>query len=109
MTNSARGAVAGKPVRFVVGHAPRGRYRKPGRFVDGQSGYVKIRVAAAAGSSRYVQEHRYVMEQALSRKLGLHEIVHHRNGDRADNRLENLQLMTRKEHNEHHGFLVGHH
>lgn len=39
-----------------------------------------------------ILEHRHVMEQSLGRKLSSHEVVHHINGNRTDNKLENLQL-----------------
>lgn len=46
--------------------------------------------------------YRAVMEAHLKRHLQPDEIVHHRNGDPTDDRLENLELTTRSEHVEIH-------
>lgn len=46
----------------------------------------------------YVMEHVLIMEKHIGRHLEKDEVVHHINHIRNDNRLENLQLMTFKEH-----------
>ena len=50
----------------------------------------------------YVFEHILVAEKMIGRFLQQNEIVHHLNEIRDDNRPENLQVMTRREHFFHH-------
>ncbi len=70
-----------------------------GRYIDNY-GYMQVRVNpddfffSMVKSGCYVLEHRLVMAKHLNRSLQSWEIVHHINGNRADNRIENLKIMS---------------
>ena len=63
-------------------------------------GYVAIYFPdhPKSNSEGYIMEHVLVMECNIGRWLKDDEVVHHKNHKRNDNRIENLQLMTFREH-----------
>ena len=73
-----------------------GRYRKgqvrahaDGATINHSSGYVQEKQGG-----KWSMQHRIVMERAIGRKIRESERVHHKNGERDDNRPENLELWT---------------
>lgn len=67
---------------------------KGGRYVS-KAGYVMI---LAEGKGKYQYEHRIIIEKLLGRKLKRAEVVHHKNGIKTDNRIKNLELLIKNDH-----------
>lgn len=75
---------------------------KGGRIRD-KAGYIQIWMpehpnAKMGRGKGYIHEHRMVMSESLGRPLESHEFVHHKNGIKDDNRIENLELLTKQVH-----------
>ena len=73
-----------------------GRYRKgqirqraEGETISHSSGYIQQK-----SDGKWIMQHRLVMEQIIGRPLKRDERVHHKNGNRQDNRPENLELWV---------------
>ena len=59
-----------------------------------------------ANGRKAIHVHVMVMEMHIGRALQLDECVHHINGIKTDNRLENLELMRHAEHSREHGLEI---
>jgi len=74
-----------------------------GRRVN-QNGYVEITIPidhpfrdAMRANRGTCMEHRFIMAEHINRPLEAHEDVHHINGNRSDNRIENLELWSTRQ------------
>ena len=70
-----------------------------------KDGYVRVYglLHPYSEGRKMIPEHVVVMELSVGRRIKSIEVVHHKNGNRQDNRLVNLQLMTKSEHLQLHG------
>lgn len=64
----------------------------------GADGYKYVWFADGSGE----KEHRFIVEQKIGRKLTRDEVVHHIDGNRANNDISNLMVMSRGEHSKLH-------
>ncbi len=67
---------------------------KGGKTVNDR-GYVLVK---EQDSKKYVREHRVIVERALGRKLSSSEHIHHIDGDKKNNKLNNLMVVSREQH-----------
>lgn len=72
--------------------------RKKECWYVSKKGYVQGHVWIDDYTKIFVRQHRYIMENHLGRKLLNSEDVHHINGIKTDNRIENLQVIEHCEH-----------
>jgi hypothetical protein len=106
-------SVKGKVNRFATGHHIFGENNprwNDGTYTD-PDGYLHVKAPKDhpyKDVRGYIWLHRAVMERHLSKLqgkpvyLGPEIIVHHKNENKKDNRIENLEMMTKQKHGEHH-------
>ena len=70
------------------------------RYEDTKSGYIKLYLA----NGKVVEEHRYIMCNFLGRELYYNEVVHHKDGNKKNNDISNLEVKQRSEHAKKHGY-----
>ena len=94
------------PPLYVLPHGIKvvGEYRPSARVP-----YWRVRIrpheffdAPIIRNGMYVRRSRVVAASMLGRKLSVDEHVHHRNGDKTDDRPENLEVLHKFEHLSHH-------
>jgi hypothetical protein len=77
-----------------------------GSIIIDKEGYPQIYIGKnypyRKGGYSHIREHQYIMEMNLGRRLEKGEIVHHIDGNKRNNSLDNLYLTTVEEHNKLH-------
>lgn len=91
--------------RALPGKACSHAHSRPGprgtddKFIDA-NGYVRVRTFDDTGKIRWRYEHRVIGEATLKRPMKRWETVHHVDGDKANNRRNNLVICSLSYHQE---------
>lgn len=101
----------GKPKRFDQGHYLRfylknnRHYNYKGRIKNG-GGYIMIWSPNHPNNNNgYMFEHRLIMEKHIGRYLENNEFIHHINGIKDDNRIENMEIVSSSQHTTYHNYI----
>jgi len=104
-TFNKRRQYKGKPLRYINGHNPKGF--QSGAANGNYRGGISLNratnrrvVSTGSDTGKYLA--RVIMEKHLGRTLTSNEAVHHINGNTLDDRLENLQVVSRSDHTKIH-------
>lgn len=93
----------GKPARFAIGHNFKGKNNpswRGGEYIDFK-GYVRVKTPEDHPSwiyNRSIGKHRLIMEDHLGRYLRPEEHVHHKDNNKLNNHISNLELLDRSQH-----------
>lgn len=69
---------------------------KGGFYIDSH-GYKHVRI-----NGKYISEHRHIMETHINRKLKKHEVVHHKDNNKLNNQITNLEITTSSQNSKYH-------
>ena len=88
-------------------------FKPIGKRTKTEAGYIIVRCPGHPNANKgkhgeYIYEHRLVMANYIRRPLTADEVVHHKNGNKSDNRIENLELLTNATHMKMHGDRIPH-
>jgi len=80
----------------MIQKLPQWKWKPEGTKVITQNGYAKLKIKDHENSfGGWIGEHTFIMSNHIGRPLKKGESVHHKNGIRDDNRIENLELWNR--------------
>ena len=102
--SARKGVKLSEETKAKISESNKGKYKNPskygGHLKHRQDGYICVYCPNNENATKdgYVMEHILIMQQHIGRKLKDDEVVHHINKKKNDNRIENLKLMTFKEH-----------